>query len=213
MEGSRGPGNRVGRPEEAQASADLQPAAGMPVPVGGEHRKAPERLPSAAETPREQRVSRRSAGSRAGQTPWGAGSMRCGSPRCSGLKRERGPARAKARATARGSSAPKGGSGVLGPWPWDQGGEAQVPRRARSGRPRIPQSSRTGRTGAEGAQRTWRHVPAHPSERAPGAEPHERQRASCAREAGGGASRRGGGKPRGRKVAGEASPRETAPSG
>jgi len=77
-----------------------------------------------------------------------------------GKKRERGPAWAKAHATARGSCASKGGSGVLEPWPWNQGGEAQVPRRARSGRPRIPQSSRTGRTGAKGVQRTWRHVPA-----------------------------------------------------
>jgi len=160
MEGSRDPGNRDDRPEEAQAPENLRPAMGMPVPEAGEHWKAPERLRSAAETPREQRVSRRSAGSRAGERPWGADPTRRGSPRRTGAKRERGPARAKARATARGSRASKGGSGVLGPWPWNQGGEAQVPRRVRSGRPRIPQSSRTGRTGAEGAQRTWRHVPA-----------------------------------------------------
>jgi len=51
----------------------------MPVSVGVEHRKAPERLPDAAETPWELRVSRRSAGLRAGERPWVAG------PTCLGV--------------------------------------------------------------------------------------------------------------------------------
>jgi hypothetical protein len=72
----------------------------MPVPVGVEHREAPERLPEAAKTPWELRISRRSAGPQVGETPWGAGSKRHGSPRCRGLKRARGPAGAKASATA-----------------------------------------------------------------------------------------------------------------
>jgi hypothetical protein len=74
----------------------------MPVPAEVEHRRAPERLPDAAKTPRELRVSRRSAGSRAVRTPWGAGPKRHGSPRRGGLKRERGRAGAKAPVTARG---------------------------------------------------------------------------------------------------------------
>jgi hypothetical protein len=72
----------------------------MPVPVGVEHREAPERLPEAAKTPWELRVSRRSAGPQVGERPWGAGSKRLGSPRRRGLKRARGPAGAKASATA-----------------------------------------------------------------------------------------------------------------
>jgi hypothetical protein len=166
MEGQRGPGNRDVRPEGGESLLRPPAPRGMPVPSGVGHRKAPERLPSAAGTPRELRVSSRSAGSRAGETPWGAGPSRRGSPRRRGRKRVRGPAAAKAAATARGSWAPKGGSGVLEPWPWNQGVRAQVPRRRRSFRPRIPQSSGTERTGAEGAQRVWRHTTAFPPERA-----------------------------------------------
>jgi len=50
----------------------------MPVPVGVEHRKAPERLPEAAGTPWELRVSRRSADFRTGERPWDAGPTRRG---------------------------------------------------------------------------------------------------------------------------------------
>jgi hypothetical protein len=89
---------------------------GMPVPGGVEHRKAPERLPDAVETPWELLISRRSAGFRAGQTPCGAGPKRHGSPRRGGLKRVRGRAGAKALVTARGSWAPKGACGL-----WNHG--------------------------------------------------------------------------------------------
>jgi hypothetical protein len=78
-----------GRPRELPA------LPGMPVPGGVEHRKAPERLPDAVGTPRELRVSRRSAGSRTGEGPWGAGPTRHGSPRCRGLKHVRGKRRRK----------------------------------------------------------------------------------------------------------------------
>jgi len=119
----------------------------------------------AAGTPWELRVSRRSAGSRIGRTPWGAGSTRYGSPSRRGRKRARGPAEAKALATVRERGASKGGSRSLGPWPWDQGGRAQVLSSLRSLRPRIPQSPRLRSTVGGRAQRTRRRVPAPPSER------------------------------------------------
>jgi len=72
---------------------------GMPVPVGVAHRKAPERLPDAARTPGELRVSRRSAGFETGERPWGADPKHHGSPRCGGEERERERAEAKAAAT------------------------------------------------------------------------------------------------------------------
>jgi len=121
----------------------------------------------AAGTPRELRVSRRSAGSRIGERPWGAGSTRYGSPSRRGRKRARGPVGAKALATVREWCASKGISGVLGPWPWNQGGRAQVLRSLRSLRPRIPQSSRLMSTVGEGAQQMRKRVSASPSERAP----------------------------------------------
>jgi len=99
-----------GRPRELPAPP------GMPVPGGGVHRKAPERLSDAAKTPWELRVSRRSAGSWAGERPWGAGPTRHGSPRCRGLKHVRGRAEAKASATAWEGCAPEGAS-----WLWDHG--------------------------------------------------------------------------------------------
>ena len=88
----------------------------MPVPDGVEHREAPERLPDAARTPWELRISRRSAGSRIGRRPCGAGSKRYGSPSRGGLKRERGRAGAKALAPVRETCAPKGASR-----PWNHG--------------------------------------------------------------------------------------------
>jgi hypothetical protein len=114
MEGSRGPGNRGGRPEGAQASENLRPAMGMPVPVGGEHWKAPERLRSAAETPREQRVSSRSAGSRAGQTPWGADPTRRGSPRRTGEKAREGTSVGESPCDGSGITCFEGGLGCPG---------------------------------------------------------------------------------------------------
>jgi hypothetical protein len=93
----------------------------MPVPSGVVHREAPERLPEAARTPWELRISRRSAGSRAGQTPWGAGPTRHGSPRRRGLKRVRGSAEVKASATAREGCAPKGARR-----PWNHGRGTRV---------------------------------------------------------------------------------------
>jgi len=116
---------------------------------------------------------RRPAGSRTGETPWGAGSTRYGSPSRRGRKRARGPVGAKAPATVREWCAPKGLSGVLGPWPWNQGGRAQVLPSLRSLRPRIPQSSRLMSTVGEGVQRTRKRVSASPSERPPRVETPE----------------------------------------
>ena len=110
MEGAVGTGNRAGRRPRVTHPRDLPAPLGMPVSGGEEHRRAPERLPDAAETPWELRTSCRSAGSRTGETPWGAGSPHHGSPRCEGLKRVRGPAEAKAPATVREACAPKGAS-------------------------------------------------------------------------------------------------------
>jgi hypothetical protein len=62
------------RLEGVNRPRQLPAPVGMPVPVGVEHRKAPERLPEAARTPWELRVSRRSADSRTGEIPWDAGS-------------------------------------------------------------------------------------------------------------------------------------------
>jgi hypothetical protein len=131
------------------------------VSVEVEHRKAPERLPGAAETPWELRVSRRSADLRAGERPWVAGPTRRGLRVTAqvgrrGLKRARGRARAKARATARRRRAPKGVRRL-----WDHGRgtraeRAQATGSPRSVRPRIPQSSGLHRTGDERPQRQAR---------------------------------------------------------
>jgi len=87
------------------------------VPVGVEHRKAPERLPEAARTPWELRISsRRSAGPLVGERPWGADPKHHGSPRCGGFKRARGRAGAKAPATTGGWCASEGARK-----PWDHG--------------------------------------------------------------------------------------------
>jgi hypothetical protein len=87
---------RRGRPcrtsSEDQTPSGTSGSDGMPVHVGVEHREAPGRLPVAAETPWELRVSRRSAGFRVGRRPWGAGPTRHG-------------VRASARRVAEGSSA------------------------------------------------------------------------------------------------------------
>jgi hypothetical protein len=131
----------------------------MPVSVEVEHWKAPERLPDAAETPWELRVSRRSAGLRVGERPWGAGPTRHGL-RVTALART---PRAQAReGTSRGESlgdgsammCSEGGSEALEPRPWNQGGGAQATGSPRSFRPRIPQSSRLHRTGDERKQRS-----------------------------------------------------------
>ena len=96
----------------------------MPVPGGVEHRKAPERLPDAARTPWELRISRRSVGFRFDQTPWGAGSRHRGSPRCSGLKRARGK---RGRKSLR-----RAGDDVLRRGPTDSGTTYAEPGRAGS---------------------------------------------------------------------------------
>jgi hypothetical protein len=129
-------------------------------------------------------------------------------------KAREGTRRARARSTVREAHAPKGGSGVLEPWPRDQAGRAQVPwspaerstlyssefevwmYRRRRGAADV--ATRPGLTGPKGLCES---------------KPHERQRAQRAREAGGRANRRGGEKPRGRSVPGEASPGDTALSG
>jgi hypothetical protein len=136
----------------------------MPVPDGGKHRKAPEGLPDAARTPWELRISRRSAGSRIGQRPWGAGSTRSGSP----SRRERSArgetgARASGRSgddvLRRGFECP--GTTAVGPGRTG----SSPPARLRSFRPRIPQSTRLWSTADDGVQWTSRDVPASPPER------------------------------------------------
>jgi hypothetical protein len=64
----------------------------------------------------------------------------------------------------------RGASGVLGPWPWDQGVRAQAFSRVRRGRPRARESVRTRRAGVERTQRTRKRVTAFALERALGAE-------------------------------------------
>lgn len=119
----------------------------------------------AARTPRELRVSRRSAGLGTGETPWGADPKRHGSPR---LLRER------AREGTSGGESSRdglevmcfvGGSVTLEPRPWNQGGRAQVPSSRRSFRPRTPQSSRLWSTADERAQRVRKRITAQPLER------------------------------------------------
>ncbi len=99
---------------------------GMPVPVGVEHRKAPERLPDAARTPWKLRISRRSAGFRVGQRPWGAG------PTHRGVRKTLAETpRTQAREGTSGGESSRdgsevmrfeGGSEALEPRPWNQGG-------------------------------------------------------------------------------------------
>jgi len=100
----------------------------------------------------------------------GRGSTRHGSPSRRERKRERGPAGAKASATIRRWSTPKGGSRVLGPWPRNQDGRAEACSSARSLRPRIPQSKRPMSTAGDSTQGRRRRFPAPPSERTLGAE-------------------------------------------
>jgi hypothetical protein len=73
----------------------------MPVSVGVEHRKAPERLPDAARTPWKLRTSREPLASGSVEHPGVPGPKRHGSPRRGGPKHEGGRAAAKAAATVR----------------------------------------------------------------------------------------------------------------
>jgi hypothetical protein len=212
MEGTSGAGDRAGRLSGVSHSRELPAPLGMPVPGGVEHRKAPERLPDAARTPWELRTSRRSAGSWTGETPWGAGSTRHGSPRRGGLKRERGTAGAKAPATVRETCAPEGTSR---PWNHGRGTRPDGLKRLRACGAsdlvflRVRGCGATRTDGCSGHGNVSRpDLPKGPAKR----EPQERQRTQRVREAGGRASRRGGERPRGRTVPGVASPGPTDPS-
>jgi hypothetical protein len=105
-----------------------------------------------------------------------------------------------------------GDSTALEPRPWNQGGRAQVSSSPRSFRPRIPQSSRLWSTADGRTQRVRQRTTARPPERAGRDEPQERQRTQRVRRAGGRSNRRGGEKPRGRIVPGEANPGDADPS-
>jgi len=167
---------RRGRPCRASGGGlnhrrKLPALTGMPVPVGVEHRKAPERLPEAARTPWELRVSRRSAGSRTGERPWGAGSTRRGVRESARPDAENESARGNQR---RRKPLRRFGNDVLrrGPrrlWDHGRGTRAQRLKRLRAcgaSRPRIPQSSRLAGTVGEGTQRVQRCTTAPALERA-----------------------------------------------
>jgi len=105
----------------------------MPVSVGVEHRKAPERLPDAAETPWELRVSRRPAGLHVGERPWDAGPTRHGvcvtafarTPRAQACE---GTSQGESSGDGGKMTCSEGGSEALEPRPWNQGGEGSSVR-------------------------------------------------------------------------------------
>jgi hypothetical protein len=155
----------------SQHPRKLPAQAGMPVPVGVEHRKAPERLPEAARTPWELRVSRRPAGSRTGEMPWGAGPMRRGvresarpgaeDESARGNQRRRKPLRRFGNDVLR--------RGVRRLWDHGRGTRAERLKRLQACgafSPRIPQSSRLTSTVVERTQRVQRCTTAPSLERA-----------------------------------------------
>ena len=192
--------------EGARAPENFHLRPGMPVLGGAMHRKAPERLPEAARTPWEPRISRRSAGFRIGETPWGAARRGMVRPAAEGESARGDQWRRKPPRRSGDGVLRRGTSGVLGPWPRNQDGRAQALWSLRSLRPRIPQSKRPMSTVGERAQGMRRRIPASPSERTSESKPQERQRTQRVRKAGGSETRRGGEKPRGRSVPGEANP-------
>jgi hypothetical protein len=207
---ARATGSGDSRRRELPGTSDLCGHAGA---RGGGHRKAPERLPSAAGTSWELRTSRRSAGSRVGETPWCAGPMRHGSPRRLGGKRGRGR-RGRESVPRLGDDGLRRGTRRS----WDHGRGTSTRRLKRlqgegGDRPRARKGARTARAGVGTTQRTRRRVTASALERTLESKPQERQRAQRARETGRRASRRGSEKLRGRTVAGEVTPRPTDLSG
>jgi hypothetical protein len=126
----------------------------------------------------------RSAGSRTGERPWGAASKASWYAQTPRVKAREGKSGGESSRDGPGVTCSEGDSVALGPWPWNQGGRAQVPSSRRSFRPRIPQSSRLWSTADEGAQQMRRRISAFPLERAPRVESHERQRTQRVRRAG-----------------------------
>jgi len=106
----------------------------MPVSDGVEHREAPERLPDAARTPWELRISRRSVGFRTGQTPWDAGSTRRGlrvtalaqTPRAQACEGKSG---SESSCDGPEMMCSEGGLKTLEPCTWNQVGRAQASSR------------------------------------------------------------------------------------
>jgi hypothetical protein len=188
----------------------LPASLSMPVLGGVEHREAPERLPDAARTPWELRISCRSAGFRVGQKPCGARPTCHGSPRHRGCKRVRGLAGAKALATARRACAPKGASKFWNHGRGTRAGRAQASFDAAELSDLVFLRVRgwqapwiEGRSGCRKASRPSRPKGLREQE------PQEWQRTQRVRKAGESAIRRGGEKPRGRTVPGEANPGHT----
>jgi hypothetical protein len=126
MEGTCGAGDCVGRPEGVKPRK-LPAPTGMPVPVGVEHWKAPERLPDAARTPWKLRISRRSAGFRAGETPWGAEFEASWFAQTRRTQACEGTSGSESSCDRPGMMCFEGGSEALEPRPWNQNWRAQVP--------------------------------------------------------------------------------------
>jgi len=122
-----------------------------------------------------------------------------------------GTARAKALATTEDDVLRRGASRS---WNHGRGTRAARLKRHETGGASdllFLRGGRTERPATDGLHGTQRCAPAFPRERTEKPEPQERQRASCAREAWGGENRRGGEKPRGRTVPGEANPGHADP--
>jgi hypothetical protein len=122
-----------------------------------------------------------------------------------------GTARAEAFATTEDDELRRGASRF-----WDHGRGTRAGRLKQHGTGdasalRLLRGARTERGATDGLQGAQRCVPAFPSERTGKSKPQERQQASCACEAWGGTNRRGGEKPRGRTVPGEANPGHADP--
>jgi hypothetical protein len=126
----------------------------------------------------------RSAGSRIGEMPWGAAPKTSWFAQTSRVEAREGTSGGESSRDDPGVTCSEGDSAALGPWPWNQGGQAQVPSSRRSFRPRIPQSSRLWSTDDERAQRMRKRITALPLERAPRVKSQERQRTQRVRRAG-----------------------------
>jgi hypothetical protein len=172
------------RPEEVNSLRKLSAPKDMPVSGGVEHRKAPERLPDCSKNPMGAVDLSRSAGSRIGVMPWGAAPKTSWFAQTSRVEAREGTSGGESSRDDPGVTCSEGDSVALGPWPWNQGGQAQVPSSRRSFRPRIPQSSRLWSTADDRAQQMRQRISAFPLERAPRVKSQERQRTQRVRRAG-----------------------------
>jgi hypothetical protein len=159
---ARATGTGDSRRRELPRTSDLCGHAGV---RGGGHRKAPGRLPSAAGTSWELRVSSRSAVFESVKNPGAPVRRVMVRPDASGQS-ARGDGAGESRCHGSGSCAPKRDSRDLGPWPWNQGARAQASWRVRRVRLHARESARTRRGGVERTQRTRRRVTASAPERA-----------------------------------------------